>query len=194
MVKTIIGVTGTKAAGKNEFVKILEEEHGFISFSLADIVREEAKRRGLPSSTPNLQNIGDELRRTHGNAVLAERVVRRISKLPEGSRIVINSIRNPAEVRFLQEEFGEEFFLIGIDADLNIRRERYLQREGVRKEDFDRDRKRDLGEVESYGQQVGKCLEMAQRIIDNSSTLEELREKTREPLYRIGIRREKEFA
>lgn len=176
MVKIIIGVTGTKAAGKDEFVKILGE-YGFVSFSLADIVREEAQRRGLPPTTSNLQDIGNELRKSHGNAVLVEMTVEKISEPAEISRIVINSIRNPVEVKLLQKRFGNKFFLIGIDADEEIRRKRYLKREGVKEEDFVRDNRRDLKERESYGQQVAECLRLAREIIYNNGSLEELREK-----------------
>ena len=187
MAKIVIGVTGTKAAGKDEFVKILEN-YGFHAFSLADIVREEAEGRGLPLTTENLQDVGNELRKLHGNAILAEMTTKKISKLQEASRIVINSIRNPAEVKFFQKQFGDRFFLIGIDADPEIRRERYLKREGVKPENFEKDNRRDLGEKESYGQQVKKCLEMAQEIIYNNGTLEELRKKAKEVLSsHIGI-------
>ena len=119
--------------------------------------------------------------------------VKKIATLPEDSKIVINSIRNPAEVEFLQREFGDKFSLIGIDAEENIRRERYLQRKGVRAEDFEKDNRRDLGEKEAHGQQVRKCLGLARKIIDNNASLEELREKTREILYYyLGIKRERE--
>ena len=193
MKKIIVGVTGTKATGKDEFIKVLKEQYGFVSFSLADIVREEAKRRGLPPTTQNLQDIGDELRRVKGKAVLAEMTAQKISQHKEASWIVINSIRNPAEVEFFQRRFGGKFSLIGIDADPEIRRERYLKREGVKEEDFEKDNRRDLGEKESYGQQVAECLDLARKIIYNSGSLEELREKIKEFLcFDIGIKREKE--
>lgn len=193
MVKIIIGVTGTKAAGKDEFVKTLEG-YGFVPFSLADIVREETKGRGLPSTTQNLQDIGNELRRLKGNGVLAETTVKKISRLKEASQVVINSIRNPAEVELFQRRFGNNFFLIGIDADEEIRRKRYLKREGAKEEEFEEVNRRDLREKESYGQQVTECLGRAQKIIYNNGSLEELREKIKELLCRfdIGIKREKE--
>lgn len=192
MARIIIGVTGTKAAGKDEFVNILKE-YDFVSFSLADIVREEAKRRNLPPTTENLQDIGNELRRLRGEAILAEIIAKKISELPEGSQIVINSIRNPAEVKFFQKTFRNKFFLIGIDADKEIRQERYLRREGVSQKEFEQANRRDLGEKELSGQQVKKCLSLAQEIIYNNGSLEELREKTIELLRsHTGIRREKE--
>lgn len=193
MVKIIIGVTGTKAAGKDEFVRALQEQYGFVSFSLADIVREEARRRGLPSTTQNLQDIGNELRRLKGNGVLAETTVKKISRLKEASQVVINSIRNPAEVEFFQRRFGNNFFLIGIDADEEIRRRRYLKREGAKEEEFEEANRRDLREKESYGQQVTECLGRARKIIYNNGSLEELREKIKELLCSdTGIKREKE--
>lgn len=192
MVKIIIGVTGTKAAGKDEFIKTLEE-YGFVPFSLADIVREEARGRGLPPSTQNLQNVGNELRRLKGNGVLAETTVNKISRLKEASQVVINSIRNPAEVELFQRRFGNKFFLIGIDADEEIRRKRYLKREGVKDEEFEEANRRDLREKESYGQHVTECLGFARKIIYNNGSLEELREKINELLcFDIGIKREKE--
>ncbi len=175
----IIGVTGTKAAGKDEFVTILKEDYGFFAFSLGDMVREEAQKRGLVLNTVNLQDIGNELRKRHGRAVLAEMTAQKISELQGVSRIVINGIRNPAEVEFFQRKFGNKFFLVGIEADREIRQERYLKREGGTGEDFQRDDRRDLGEKASYGQQVNKCLELSGEIISNNGTLRELRDKGR---------------
>lgn len=173
----IIGVTGTKASGKDAFVAILKEDYRFFSFSLSDIVREEAQKQGLALTTVNLQEVGNGLRKRYGGAILAERTEKKIAELPGGSRIVINGIRNPAEVEFFQKQFGDQFFLIGIDANERIRQQRYLQREGVTVQDFQRDNRRDLGEKESsYGQQVSQCLEMAGKIIFNNGTRQELRE------------------
>lgn len=132
------------------------------------------------------------MRRLQGSAILAEMTVKKIATLPESSKIVINSIRNPAEVEFFQREFGDKFFLIGIDADEEIRRERYLKRKKVREENFEKDNKRDLGEKELYGQQVRKCLNLARKIIDNNGSLKELREKIREVFhFYLGIEIEK---
>jgi dephospho-CoA kinase len=43
----IVGITGTIAAGKGTIAKILEEEHGFVSLSVREFLREKLAERGI---------------------------------------------------------------------------------------------------------------------------------------------------
>ncbi len=116
----IIGLTGANASGKGEVAAILANR-GFRHHSLSDIIREQAAAEKLPPEREHLIRIGNDLRRSGGPAVLAQRIVERLD-----GRDVIDSIRNPAEVQELRKVEG--FVLLGIRAPIEIRFQRSLLR------------------------------------------------------------------
>ena len=175
----IIGLTGTKASGKGIVAGILKER-GFVYYSLSDIVREEAKRQGISNcNISQLQDIGNELREKYGNGILAKRI---LEKIEEGKNYAIDGIRNPEEVEELRKCKGHKFILIAVDAAPEIRFKRLIERK--RESDpknwqgfLEMDR-RDRGTAEeNSGQQVEKCIEIADIKIYNSSSIEALKNK-----------------
>ena len=171
----IIGLTGTKASGKGETTRILQER-GFFYSSLSDRVREEAGRRGLVNyTTKDLQDIGNELRQLKGNGVLAQMTLELVAGKEE---VVIDGIRNLGEIDILRN--SGEFYLIAVDAPREIRFERLKSRnrESDPKiwEDFLEMEKRDLGvREEKSGQHVSQCMQEADYILYNDyATMEDL--------------------
>jgi len=172
----IIGLTGSISGGKGVVAEFLKEK-GFSYFSLSNEVREEAKLKGIEFVREKLQDLGNELREKEGLGVLAKRVIKKINS---EENIVIDGIRNPAEILELRKLPG--FILISVDAPQKIRFERISKR--ARESDprtwseFLKVDNRDKGEGEkNSGQQVGKCMEIADEKLINDSSLEDLREK-----------------
>jgi dephospho-CoA kinase len=116
----IIGLTGPNAAGKGEVAAALLRL-GFGYHSLSDVVRQEARRRGLTPTRENLIRVGNDLRRRLGPGVLARRVARHLR-----GRDIVDSIRNPSEVEVLRGKRG--FVLLGVDAPRRLRYRRSLRR------------------------------------------------------------------
>ncbi len=170
----IIGITGSIACGKEAVSKYFIEK-GFTHFFLSQSLREELKRKGMEITRKNLQDLGNELREEEGAGVLAKKI---LEKVEEGDYI-IDGIRNPSEV----EEFrkNKDFILIAIDAPQKIRYERSIYRSKTSDastwEEFLEMDKRDFGEEIESGQQVGKCMKMADFKIANDSNLEDLYDK-----------------
>lgn len=174
----IIGLTGKNAAGKGTVASYLEKK-GFIYNSLSDELRIEAKNKNINPTRENLIKLGNELRKKFGSNYLVLKIANKIKEEnPKIINYVIDSIRNPAEITELKRIRG--FFLIGIDAEVSIRYKRTLQRarEGdiTTIQNFIK-----LEEKENFNkksnQQLDKCLQMADNIITNNGTLEELYEK-----------------
>ncbi len=186
MHKLIIGLTGPKASGKGVIADFLKSK-GFTYFSLSDIVREEARNRGLANyTTKQLQDIGNELRLKFGNSVLADRIIEKV-KHTQNNRFVIDGIRNPAEVMAFKTAFNENFILISITAPREKRFQFMLSRNRPSDpktwEEFIKIDERDLGKDESsHGQQVKKCMQMADITIENDSTIQVLTQKLIEAL------------
>jgi dephospho-CoA kinase len=171
----IIGLTGTNGAGKGEAAAFFQKK-GFTSFSLSDLVREELKAGGLEPSRDNLIKKGNELRQAHGPDILARRVMSRVK-----GRAVIDSIRNPEEVRFLKSQ--KNFILLAIDAPVELRFKRVIGRGRMESatslEEFIKKEAEEKTQ-DGKGQQLQTCLKMADRTIVNDTSLEAFHSKLEE--------------
>lgn len=188
-----IGLAGTKASGKGEIAEYLKSE-GFIYYSLSDIVREEAGRRGLQNYTvKQLQDIGNDLREKHGLGVLAQMTL----KKTEEGLYIIDGIRNLGEIDVLRN--SGNFYLIGIDAPRKQRWQRLKARgrpsDPKTWEDFLAMDDRDLGVNEdNVGQQVYKCIKSCDYFIRNDSTIECLHNEVGKILSSIYIEQRDKLA
>ena len=176
MERLIIGLVGPIASGKGFLASHLQEL-GFFYTSLSDRVRDEARSKNIELTRENLQNIGNNLRETYGSQILAERTALLLSS--SDKTIVIDSIRNPAEIEYLRKVLNIK--ILGITAPEATRLEWYMARAKERNEDgatavdFQKSNERDLGGGENNsGQQVKKCLEIADYIIENYGSKEQL--------------------
>ena len=202
----IIGVTGKYASGKDSVAEYLVKK-GFIHYSLSDEIREEAKKRGLKETRENLIQLGNELREKFGSGVLAERVLLKIlmnlfpigKKINEERNYVLTSIRNPEEVKVLQnnllqdnfelqdnldrkqqQENKPHFILMAVTADAKKRFQWLRQRakEGDPKTFQELVDKEKIEQSSDPGkQQLHKVEKMATKILKNDGTLEELHQK-----------------
>lgn len=173
----IIGLTGTKASGKDIIADILKKK-GFIQLSLSDEVREEARARGVENTIENLQNIGNDMRKEFGNGILAQRILRKITD-PQ-KHYVINGIRNTAEIQELKN--WPSFYLIAVDAPQQMRFQRMIMRNRPSDPknfyDFMKVDARDQGEgQDESGQQTKDCMKIADYYIFNEYTVERLTDK-----------------
>ena len=120
----IMGVSGLAGSGKS-FVSELATKRGAIIVSMGDIIREEAKKRGESTG-----ETAENLRKEHGQYIVAELTVKKIKKLlDEGltSSIVVEGIRSPHEVNLFKENFSD-FIILSIFANQEIRFERIKAR------------------------------------------------------------------
>ena len=172
----IFGVTGFNAAGKGEFCNYLATK-GFVVYSLSDIIREELKKEGREITRESMIAKGNELRQKHGSSILAKLTMQ---KLEPGKDYVIDSIRNPEEIGFLKRNQG--FRLVFVDAPLEARYKRVAnrRREGEEKQTFKEFKEleqREASNADSSSQQLVKCKEMADIVINNDSTLKAFHKK-----------------
>ncbi len=171
----IIGITGSYASGKDKVAEILQEMN-FKHISFSDILRNELIKNKEKITRDKLINIGNELREKHGANILARMALENIK---DGENHVFTSIRNPEEVKLLQER--ENFILVNVVTPENIRFKRILQRN---RENDPRTIK-ELRQKEALentsnpnAQQLQKVAQMAKLVLSNDSTLQKLKEKT----------------
>jgi dCMP deaminase len=176
----IIGLTGKNGAGKTEVSNYLIGR-GFEFHSLSDEIREEALKRGKTITRELLTELGNELRARFGAGILAERI---LGHLGHDRNYVIDSIRNPVEVEVLRRR--KDFLLMGIDAGQAARfeRSRLRGREGAPQglEQFILEEERELQSADPAKQQLLATREMADVVISNDGSIEELQRKLGEIL------------
>lgn len=178
----IIGLTGANASGKGEAADYLKSK-GFEYYSLSDVLRKEAKARGIGLSRENLIRLGNELREKNGPSVLANAVIK---KLKDKGNYIIDSIRNPFEIKAFRKL--RDFILIGLDAPQEIRFRRIVSRNrpgdpGTLEEFAEKERKENIGR--DTNQQLENCLRLADTLIINDSSLKGLYRKIDEKIAEI---------
>ena len=189
-----IGVTGLPGAGKGAFIDLLKprlDDRGIETrcYSLSDVLRKEARSRGLAVERPVLRRIANELRRDQGSGVLSLMVVRQVrqelSELPADTPLVVivDAIRNPEEVSALRQALGEIFVLVAVEAPLELLVERIAARARYDEPDEFVGRKEAarqmiLGESgkdePAHGHNIARCVAMADWRVDNSQSIDEL--------------------
>ena len=173
----IIGLTGKNASGKGEFANYLKSK-GFVYYSLSDVIREEATKRNLEHSRDNLIKLGNELRKKFGPNHLAKEINYKIESILKNNpkqNFVIDSIRSPFEAKKLMKK--KEFILIGVDAPVETRFKRLLDRnrlgDAKTLEEFKNHEERENLKSDT-NQQLDATFGMANEVILNNGTLEEL--------------------
>jgi len=171
----IIGLTGKNAAGKGELARHMQSK-GFTYFSLSDVLRDEASKKGLDNSRDTLINLGNEMREKFGNGILAKRINEKIEKEKAAGKkdFIIDSIRNPGEIEELKK--NENFLLVGVVTEQQIRFRRLLKRgrlgDATTFEEFNKQEDKENND-EASGQQLDRCLEMADKHINSNGTIDE---------------------
>jgi dCMP deaminase len=168
----IIGLTGRNASGKTEVAQYLQKR-GFYYYSLSDAIRDEIKRQGREITREVLIEVGNDLRTRFGPGILAERVLERLSP---SSNYVVDSIRNPVEIDVLRRR--RDFLLLAVKADQAVRFQRSCVRgrEGATQslEQFVNEESRELDSNDPASQQLIATERVADIVVQNNSSLEDL--------------------
>jgi len=174
----IIGLTGLARAGKDTVAAYLVEKYGFKHLDFyRDVLLEKAKERGIESKDKMAMSIlGDELRKEGGRGILAKFLAEKI--VPEND-YVITGFRSPEEVDFIRNEF-QDFVLVEVRAGkLN----RFSRRKDTDPDDINAFFERDKRDIQNKG--LGEVLRMADYVIDNDGTIEELKSKIDELMKKV---------
>lgn len=177
----ILGVGGPYGAGKGEVVSFLTAR-SFYALSLSDVIRDELASAGLEETRERMIEAGTQLRRKHGDAILAQRLVEKF--LPDRN-YVIDSIRHPAEVDALKSSNpGFRFIWVDADEETRMRRIRTRGRNGDPQtlEELRRLEGRERGGGDPAGQQLDSTRELADIELRNDGSLSELHEQLQQVL------------
>jgi len=171
----ILGITGTDGAGKGTVVDYLVKEKGFALYHARTLLIEEIEKRGLPIDRKHMRLVANDLRAQYGNDYIVRFFLERATKTGD-KKIVIDSIRALAEAEALKAVGG---VLLAVDADQELRYERVqLRRSESDQVTFDEFKEHEVLEMNDpnpHGMQKQKVIEMADYVVGNNGTFDELR-------------------
>lgn len=180
----IIAFIGFPLSGKSTATKVAKELDIPVVV-MGDVVRSEAAKRGLKLTDENLGKVANELRQKEGMDAIAKRcipVIRQTAK--DKGVVIVDGIRGIAEVERFKKEFGEDFILIYIDAPLELRYKRALERQ--RSDDIksiEELKERDEREL-SWG--MGEAIKIANFAIENTDDIKSFKEKIKDLLSQLA--------
>ncbi len=180
----IIGLTGKNGSGKGVAADFLKAS-GYEYYSLSDEVRHQIRDEGHEVTRERLIETANRMRQEGGAGVLAERV---IARLTDDMHVVVDSIRNPFEVEVLRRR--NDFHLVAIEADSKVRFERVRDRnrEGdpMTYEAFLDIDAREASSNDLAAQQLNRTAELADAVVTNDTTIEELKEQMRQVVQALA--------
>ena len=184
-IKLIVGITGTNGAGKGTVVDYLVKEKGFKHFSASGLITQEIIKRNLPVNRDNMIIVGNDLRAKNGAGYIAEELIRRASS--NNSNSIIESIRTLGEVDKLRERGG---MLLAVDADQKLRYKRIVlrgeEKDKVSFEQFVAQEKKEMESDDPNKQNLQACKKVADYLIENNGTIEELNKEIEKLLVKIN--------
>lgn len=182
----------TKVAGL--LSTIFQDDYGYTAtrYRLSDLIRPSVPLLGeeLTLATEgarrveDLQNAGNQLRRRFGKEYLAAKAIEQIAmwrdsdataKSAGGETVpakkrhvhILDSLKNPAELKVLRQTYGEIFWLVGVFAPIEVRRRRLTDQMGFTGSDLENLIRNDYSEREDYGQSVRDTFFQADMFVRN---------------------------
>jgi dephospho-CoA kinase len=174
----VIAICGLPGSGKTTAIEAIQDLG--IIVTMGDVVREEVKSRNLEPSGNNIGKIAKELREKNGPAIIAEKCVELIKKKNE-KIIFVDGVRSISEVTVFRKYWTFPIIAIIVDEEQRFKHlfERNRSDDPKILEDL---KERDKREIE-FG--LVKVLEIAEYIIYNNSSIEDLKKKTRKIVLEI---------
>jgi len=178
--KIVVGVVGMPGSGKS-LVTETAKNMGFLIVVMGDVVREEAKCRGIEPTPENIGKLMVQLREEYGPDVIAKRCTSKIQYASENF-VLIDGLRNLEEVEFFKRYF-KKFTLIAIHASPQTRFQRLFKR---KRSDAPADWKsfleRDLREIKVG---IGGVIALADYMIVNEETVEKCKIEIQKVLEKV---------
>jgi len=174
----ICAIVGYAGSGKTTAIEAIRDL-GLV-VTMGDVVRNEAKKRNLEPSGKNIGRMAKELREKEGPGIIAEKCVDLIKNKDERV-IIVDGVRSISEVNVFRQFW--KFPIIAIVVSEHERFNRLFERG----RSDDPKNLNDLKERDKREIQFGlkEVIENADYKIQNNSTIEDLKKKTRNLILKI---------
>ena len=143
----IIAIVGMCGAGKSEVTNYFEEK-GFARIYFGAVTFEEMAKRGLENNQDNERQRREEFRASGDMAIYAKLNEKKIAEAYSKGNVVIESLYSWSEYKYIKDIYGDNFKIISVVVDKDIRKERIGNRPTRALTSAEVD-KRDLTEIEN---------------------------------------------
>ncbi|MHA2288551.1 MAG: AAA family ATPase [Promethearchaeota archaeon] len=174
----VIGFCGLPGSGKSTVLKAIEDLG--VILTMGDVIRNEARERGIEPIDENLGKVANELREEFGQEIIAKKCVELIKNLKKNI-VFIDGLRSLAEVKVFRNSW--KFPIVAVIIDDTTRIERLLNR--GRPDDpktLEEQAERDKREI-AFG--LNDVIDSANYKMDNNVTKAEVRDKTRKLIIEL---------
>ncbi len=171
--KLVIGLVGHMGSGKGVISDYIREKHGASQHRFSQVLMDLLDRLYLPHDRKLLQELGACIRTRLGMEVIVD-AFRKDLESASSNILIVDGIRYENEVEMLRS--FENNILLFVDAPSRLRYDRCKSRgeKGESNITFEEFMKAENRETERY---IDDIKVMADHVIDNHGTLEELYEK-----------------
>ena len=164
-----IGLTGRIGSGKTTLGAYIQERYNFQKLSFVDkILIPELRERKKTVNRKNLQQIGRELYLKYGDIEFTELLLEGIDLT---KKWIIDDIRYSSAANYIRNRFPNNFWLIGVKTNIEIRFQRVLVRGKEGKISYEDFLKMDSAPTEK---QIEEVLSQADYLVENNEALPEL--------------------
>ena len=177
----IIAVVGMCGSGKSIATEILEKE-GWHKVYFGGVTYKKMAEEGIERTPDSERIFREKLREQYGPECYAKLLLPEIEEAVKTKNVVLDGLYSWYEYKFLKEHLKENFKLLCIVVDKNVRYDRIAVRP---ERPFDNEKaiERDLSEIENLYK--GGPIAYADYYIFNNGTLEEYKERLEEILKQI---------
>ena len=162
------------SSGKSEAV-LIAQNRGYHIARMGDMVWEETKKRGLALTDRNVGRIATEMRKKFGMDIWAKKIIVQLKEKKQLRIVIIDGIRNIEEVLLLKKELSNDFTLVAIHSEDEIRYQRSLARGRI--DDSSSIKKVKERDQRELGWGINKVIDSADLAIHNNGELSEFIEK-----------------
>lgn len=171
----VVSIVGMAGSGKSEVARLFEKA-GFTRIRFGDVTDEELRKRGEELNEENERRVRELLREEYGMAVYAKLNLPRIEVALASSDVVVDGLYSWEEYLFLKEHYSDNLCLVAVWSSTTMR---YSRLNGRRNRPLTPEEAAERDRTEVMNLHKGGPIAVADYLITNESSLEDLREQTK---------------